>query len=220
METSQMDIIKIAVTGGAGSGKTLVCNRFKALGANVVSSDAIARETVAKGSPAYINILNYFGKKVLLSDENLNRQMLRRIIINNHADRMALEKIIHPEITKKIMLKVSQAQQAGDSMVLLEIPLLFELGMEDQFDAVIVISTDRSLRIKRLMDRDSVAQSEAEKLINVQTPDEVKVEQAQFVLKNNGTKKQLIKSVDMLYKNILKMNKKDLKCLDRPKIMI
>ena len=118
------------------------------------------------------------------------------------------------------MLKVSQAQQAGDSMVLLEIPLLFELGMEDQFDAVIVISTDRSLRIKRLMDRDSVAQSEAEKLINVQTPDEVKVEQAQFVLKNNGTKKQLIKSVDMLYKNILKMNKKDLKCLDRPKIMI
>lgn len=121
METSPLDIIKAAVTGGAGSGKTFVCNRLKALGANVVSSDAVAREAVVKDSPAYINIVNYFGKKVLLSDGNLNRQMLRRIIINNDTDRLALEKIIHPEITKKMMLKVSQARQAGDSIVLLEI---------------------------------------------------------------------------------------------------
>ena len=220
METSESNIIKVAVTGGAGSGKTLVCNHLKKLGANVISSDALAREAVSQNSPAYKNIVNYFGKRVLLSDGNLNRQMLRRIIINNDTDRLTLEKIIHPEITKKMMLKVTQAKQADDPMVLLEIPLLFELGMEDQFDTVVMISTERKLRIKRLMDRDNVTRNEAEKLINVQMPDEVKVEHAQFVLTNNGSKKQLITSVDILYKNILKMNKKNFKPLDSRKIMI
>ncbi len=220
METSESNIIKVAVTGGAGSGKTLVCNHLKKLGANVISSDALAREAVSQNSPAYKNIVNYFGKRVLLSDGNLNRQMLRRIIINNDTDRLTLEKIIHPEITKKMMLKVTQAKQADDPMVLLEIPLLFELGMEDQFDTVVMISTERKLRIKRLMDRDNVTRNEAEKLINVQMPDEVKVERAQFVLTNNGSKKQLITSVDILYKNILKMNKKNFKPLDSRKIMI
>ena len=220
METPPLDIIKVAVTGGAGSGKTFVCNRLREIGLNVVSSDAIARETVAKNSPAYNRIVNYFGKKVLLSNGNLNRRELRRIIINDDAERHTLEKIIHPEITKNMMLKVYQAQQAGDAVIVLEIPLLFELGMEDNVDAIVVIRTDHKLRVQRLMDRDSVDEDEAKKLINAQMPDELKVERAHFVLTNNSSKKQLTKSVDILYENILKMIKKDLKLLDSRKIMI
>lgn len=220
METPSLDIIKIAVTGGAGSGKTLVCNRLRELGLNVVSSDEMARETVAKNAPAYNNIVNYFGKKILLSDGNLNRQMLRRIIVNDDTERLALEKIIHPEITKKMMRKVRQAQQAGDTIIVLEIPLLFELGMEENVDAVVVISADSKLRAQRLMDRDNVDRSEAKKLLKAQMPDELKIERAHFVLKNNGSKKKLTKSVDILYENILKIDKKGLKSLDSGKIMI
>ena len=220
MDSSALNIIKIAVTGGAGSGKTLVCNRLKELGANVISSDALAREAVAKDSPGHRNIVDYFGEKILLKNGTLNRQMLRRMIINDDTARLALERIIHPEITNLIMQKVAQAAQVGDSLVLLEIPLLFELGMEKQFDAVVVISTDRELRIKRLMHRDDVTRDEAEKLINVQMPEEMKAEQAQFVVTNNGSKEQLIMSVDLLYKNILKMNKKVLKSLDSQNLMI
>jgi dephospho-CoA kinase len=220
MKTPPVDIIKVAVTGGAGSGKTFVCNRLRELGLNVVSSDAVARETVAKDSPAYNRIVNHFGKKILLNDGLLNRQMLRSIIINDNAERLALEKIIHPEITKKMMQKVRQAQQTGDAIVVLEIPLLFELAMEDNVDAVVVISTDPKLRTQRLMDRDNVARSEAEKLLKAQLPDEFKVERAHIVLRNDGSKKKLTKSVDALYKNIIKMKKKDLKSLDTRKIMI
>jgi dephospho-CoA kinase len=92
--------------------------------------------------------------------------------------------------------------------------------MEDQFDAVIVISADRKLRAKRLMDRDNVTRREAEELINVQMPDKEKVERARFVVLNNGSKNQLIKSVDLLHKNIAKISKKELKSLDSEKIMI
>ncbi len=220
METQSLDIIKIAVTGGAGSGKTLVCNRLRELGLNVVSSDAIAREAVAKNAPAYNKIVNYFGKKILLGDGNLNRQMLRRIIVNDDTERLVLEKIIHPEITKKMMQKVRQAQQAGDTIIVLEIPLLFELGMEENVDAVVVISADSKLRAQRLMDRDNVDRSEAKKLLKAQMPDELKIERAHFVLTNNGSKKKLTKSVDILYENILKIDKKGLKSLDSGKIMI
>lgn len=220
METQSLDIIKIAVTGGAGSGKTLVCNRLRELGLNVVSSDAIAREAVAKNAPAYNKIVNYFGKKILLGDGNLNRQMLRRIIVNDDTERLVLEKILHPEITKKMMQKVRQAQQAGDTIIVLEIPLLFELGMEENVDAVVVISADSKLRAQRLMDRDNVDRSEAKKLLKAQMPDELKIERAHFVLTNNGSKKKLTKSVDILYENILKIDKKGLKSLDSRKIMI
>jgi len=214
MDETILKVLKVAVTGGAGSGKTTVCNRLKELGVKVISSDALAKEAVAQGSLAHENIVNYFGEKVLLSDGNLNRQVLRRIIINNDVARLALERFIHPEISRLMHLKIAQAEQDGDPVLLVEVPLLFELGMAEQFDVVIVVSADHELRVKRLMDRDNVSRDEAEDLINVQMPDAEKVERAEFVLTNDGSKEQLIRSVDLLFKNFfqkyLKMNRKPL----------
>jgi len=90
-------VFKVAVTGGAGSGKSSVCNRLKELGITIISSDTLAREAVAPGSTAHKKILNYFGEKVVLSDGKLNRQMLRRIIVNDGVARRSLEQFIHPE---------------------------------------------------------------------------------------------------------------------------
>jgi dephospho-CoA kinase len=202
------------VTGGAGSGKTTVCNRLKELGVKVISSDALAKEAVAQGSLAHEKIVNYFGKKVLLNDGNLNRQELRSIIINDDVARLALERFIHPEISRLMHLRIAQAEQDGDTVLLVEVPLLFELGMAEQFDVVIVVSADHELRVKRLMDRDKVSRDEAEDLINVQMPQAEKAERAEFVLANDCSKDQLIRSVDLLFNNFfqkyLKMNRKPL----------
>jgi dephospho-CoA kinase len=202
------DIIKVAVTGGAGSGKSFVCDRLRTLGLEVVSADTIARETVAKKAPAYNKIVEFFGKKILLHDGSLNRQMLRRIIVDDEDKRLALEKIIHPEITKKMMRKIALAKQAGGAVVVVEVPLLFELGIQDKFDVIVVISAEQKLRIQRLMNRDNVSQDEAKKLVKAQMPDQSKVERAHFVLTNNGSKKELTTAVDILYRNILKIDKK------------
>jgi dephospho-CoA kinase len=214
MDERILKVLKVAVTGGAGSGKTTVCNRLKELGVKVISSDALAKEAVAQGSLAHEKIVNYFGKKVLLNDGNLNRQELRSIIIADDVARLALERFIHPEISRLMHLRIAQAKQDGDPVLLVEVPLLFELGMAEQFDVVIVVSADHELRVKRLMDRDNVSRDEAEDLINVQMPQAEKVERAEFVLANDCSKDQLIRSVDLLFNNFfqkyLKMNRKPL----------
>jgi dephospho-CoA kinase len=214
MDERILKVLKVAVTGGAGSGKTTVCNRLKELGVKVISSDALAKEAVAQGSLAHEKIVNYFGKKVLLNDGNLNRQELRSIIITDDVARLALERFIHPEISRLMHLRIAQAKQDGDPVLLVEVPLLFELGMAEQFDVVIVVSADHELRVKRLMDRDNVSRDEAEDLINVQMPQAEKVERAEFVLANDCSKDQLIRSVDLLFNNFfqkyLKMNRKPL----------
>jgi len=212
-------MFKIAVTGGAGSGKSFVCNRLKELGITIISSDALAREAVAPGAAAHEKILNYFGEKVVLSDGKLNRQMLRRIIVNDDTARRSLERFIHPEISKLMQQKMAQAEQNGGRVVAVEVPLLFELGMEKQFDLIVIVSADPKLRVKRLMDRDKVSREDAEELLNVQMPDQEKVKRGGFVLSNNGSTEQLISAVNRLYENLLKISEKGLKVLDSQAIM-
>ena len=167
MGVLKSDTLKIAVTGGAGSGKTSVCSRLKEWGLNVISSDTLAREVVAPGTDAFKNIINYFGKKVLLPDGALNRSKLRRIITGDDVARSELERFVHPEITKLVQLKMAQAEQAGERFVVVEVPLLFELGIQDRFDVVVLISAERELRVQRLMERDSISQKEAKDLLDV-----------------------------------------------------
>ena len=196
-------MLKVAVTGCAGSGKTSVCNRFKELGVKVISSDVLAREAVAQDSPAYNKIINYFGKKVLKKDGGLNRRMLRRIIINDNIAKKALESFVHPEIIKLMHSQMIKAEKDGNHVVLVEVPLLFESGLEDRFDVVIAVIAGRKLRVKRLMDRDDVSGEDAEALLNYQLPDEDKARRAEFVIKNDGSFARMIRSVDHLYKDLV-----------------
>ena len=194
--------IKVAVTGGAGSGKTSVCNILKKMGVQVVFSDVIAREVVSPGTPAYKNIIDFFGKGVLEENGFLNRQLLRSIIANDDYARKTLEKIVHPEIIKLIQLKMNKAEKDVKQFVFVEIPLLFELCLENLFDLVITVSAEYELRIKRLMCRDKVSRYDAESLFSLQMPEDEKIKRAELVIKNNGSIEQLIKSVEVVYSEI------------------
>ena len=202
-------MLKVAVTGCAGSGKTSVCNRFKELGVKVISSDVLARKVVTQDSLAYHKIINYFGKKVLTKDGSLNRRMLRRIIINDNIAREALESFVHPEIIKLMHSQMIKAEKDGNHVALVEVPLLFELGVEDRFDVVIAVIADRKLCVKRLMDRDDVSREDAEDLLNYQFPDEDKARRAEFVIKNDGSFAQTIRFVDHLYKYLVQKDVKE-----------
>jgi dephospho-CoA kinase len=202
--------LKVAVTGGAASGKTSVCNRFEELGVKVISSDTLSREAVAPGSPAYEKIVNYFGKKVLTKKGHLNRQALRRIIVRNDSARKALEQIIHPEIIRQMHEKMAEAEKEGEPVILVEVPLLFELHLEDNFDVVVVVSTDYQSQVERLMERDKVSRPDAEALLRTQLPDAEKIERANYVIRNMGSREKMLESVDRLCRKFhQKMRKKD-----------
>lgn len=195
MDKTRTKILRVAVTGGAGSGKTSVCNRFKELGIKVISSDAMAREAVAPNSTAYKKIVDFFGETVLLSDATLNRKMLRRMIINDDAARLTLERIVHPEISNLMREKITCSENEGCEIVVVEVPLLFELNIQEQFDWIILVSAGHELRVKRLMVRDNISRDEAENLIHVQMPDKDKIGRADFVLSNEGSTARLMEAV-------------------------
>jgi len=208
MNETNKKIFKVAVTGGAGSGKTSVCNRLKELGVMVISADEMAREAVAPGSEALTKIIRYFGGTVLLADGTLNRKILRRMITDDDDARLTLERFLHHEINKLIHKKVVCAEKKGCRMVVIEVPLLFELGMKERFDWVVVVSADKELRVKRLMERDQTSRDAAEGLINVQMPDEEKIGKADYVVWNEGSMEKLVASVDVLFKNLTKITKR------------
>ena len=210
MQDYKKKTIKVAVTGNAASGKTSVCNILKKLGAIVIFSDVIAREVVSPGTAAYKNIISFFGKEVLKENGFLNRKLLRSIIANDDSARKALEKIVHPEIINLIQLKMNRAEKHVDRFVFVEIPLLFELSLEGLFDLVITVSADYELRIKRLMCRDKVSRYDAESLFRLQMPEEEKIKRAELIIKNNGSTEQLIKSVEVLYSELIRKCEKSI----------
>lgn len=190
----------IAVTGGAGSGKSLVCKRFRDLGAAVIDCDGLAREAVAPGSRAYRNIVAHFGKSVVCADGTLDRRRLRRKIVSNDGARSVLNGIVHPEIIRLMQERMALAEAAGKEMIVVEVPLLFELGLEDRFDAVIVVSVSSEVQLQRLSARDDISLDQARALAATQMPDAQKRRKAMFLIENNGSIEDLTQTVDELYK--------------------
>ena len=202
MNKTKKKVLKVAVTGGAGSGKTAVCNRLKELGVKVISADEMAREAVAPGSTAFKKIVHYFGNTILLSDGTLNRKKLRRMITDDSDARLAMERFIHHEVAKLILKNVVFAEKEGSRMVVIEVPLLFELDMKEKFNWVVVVSADKELRVKRLMERDQTSRDEAMHLIDVQMPEKEKIYRADYVVRNEGSMENLVESVDILFNNL------------------
>jgi len=184
--------LKVSVTGGAGSGKSSVCSRFKELGAWVISADELARKVVRPGSSGFKKIVEHFGKAILESNGTLNRRKMREIMLSGETARKDLERLIHPEILGRMNIEIRKAVKAAHRLIIVEVPLLFELNMADEFDHVIMVSADADIKVKRLIDRDRVSEADARALVTVQMPDELKEKQSDDVIRNNKSLKVLI----------------------------
>jgi dephospho-CoA kinase len=194
--------IRIAVTGGAGSGKSTVCKILEKLGLMVFSADQIAREVVQKDTVAYHKIIEYFGKQVIEKDGLLNRSLLRKIITTDDHAKKILENIVHPEIIllmKKILCEAEKSHQN----IAIEVPLLFELGLENLFDLTVMVYSSREHKIKRLENRDNVTRQNALDLIKLQMADQEKIKRSHFLIQNDDSKEQLEKNVKKLYEKLL-----------------
>lgn len=180
-------LVKIAVTGGAGSGKSSACRLLADMGFPVVDLDALARDAVMPGMPAYHALVADFGPAAVGPDGQLNRAWLRERLTRDPAAKARMEAAIHPVVYRLLDAALLRYGEAGAEAVVVEFPLLYETGREAFFDLVLVVSVPREVQMARLMTRDGVDPLSAERLIQIQMPLKEKAGRADFVLENTGT---------------------------------
>ncbi|MBS3732891.1 MAG: dephospho-CoA kinase [Desulfobacterales bacterium] len=191
--------LKIGVTGGVGSGKSLVCRRLQELGVSVCSADELARQAVEPGTRAYDQIVHHFGRQILTPDGGIDRAALRRIIVDDDTARKTLERLVHPEVMRQMEKHFAAAEKQGAPAAAAEVPLLFEAGLESFFDAVILVRGDMENRLQRVMARDNVSRQEAEALMKTQMSEAQKRKRADYVIENNGSISRMQGEVDRIY---------------------
>lgn len=201
IETTSLPVT-VAVTGGAGSGKSLVCRYLAQKGVYLVNADQIAREVVMPGTEGLKKVGDHFGPSILKADGSLDRAALRREILADDKSRRDLEAILHPEILALMKSRIQAASKTGCDVVAAEVPLLFELGMATQFDKTVLVKARRDIKVKRLTARDHVSETDAGRLLDLQMSDAEKEKLADIVIENNGTVEELIKNVDRVHKMI------------------
>lgn len=175
----------IGLTGGIASGKSLVAEALKRLGAHLIDADEIAREVVKPGLPAYLDIVKEFGEGILDPDKTINRKALGKLVFSNPEIRKRLEQITHPRILDEINKNVKAVKGKNpDAIIVVDAALLIEVGLYKKMDKVIVVYADEKTQIERMMKRDGFTMDEAKNRISAQMPLQEKRKYADFVIEN------------------------------------
>jgi len=177
----------IGLTGGVATGKSTVAKMFGQCGAVVIDADQLARDVVQPGKPAWRDIVHTFGTGILNPDRTINRPALGSLIFSHPRKRGQLERIIHPRVAREQQRLTRQAARIDpDAVVIYDVPLLFEAGVDKRVDKIVVVTADRETQIARLSKRNGLSRSEALRWIRSQMPMNRKCRLADFVL--DGTK--------------------------------
>ena len=190
----------IGLTGGIASGKSTVSSFLQELGAVVIDADEVARLVVEPGQPAWRDIAAVFGEAVLNPDGNLNREALGTRVFGCPERLQQLNRITHPRVIKYFHEKLeSIKKEQPEAIVVLDVPLLFESGMDKMCDEVWVVWIDRELNITRLQERDGLSRDEAVKRIEAQMPLEEKVQKADRVIDNTGNLEDTFQQIGTIF---------------------
>jgi len=195
-------VLLIGLTGNIASGKSEVARIFADLGATVIDADELAREAVRPGTPALAAIGAHWGERVLNPDGSLNRAAMRAVAFSNEADRKALNAIVHPAVKQLRDRLVDEARRRGDAVVVAAIPLLYEAGLERDYDRVVLVDAPDDVRLSRLVHRRAISAVEAQRMMAAQTPAAMKRERADFVIDNKSDLEALRRSVEHVWREL------------------
>jgi len=196
-------MLRIGLTGSIATGKSLVAKQFRELGVGTIDYDLLSREVVKPDSQAWREIVDYFGEDILLADQNLDRSKLGKIIFNNISKRDKLESFIHPRVYEAADCQEELIVKSDPNAVIIhEVPLLFEVGRDSHMDKTVMVYCSESNQLKRLMTRDNMSEEDAMSRIRSQIPVEEKRRYADYVIDNNGTKKETKRQVLKLYQEL------------------
>jgi dephospho-CoA kinase len=195
-------MIRIGLTGNIASGKSEVARMLADRGATIIDADELAREAVEPETQALKDIIKRWGKDVLNQDGGLDRAALRQIVFADQNELDALNRIVHPGVTRLRDREIARARERGDPIVVCVIPLLFERNIVEEFDAIILVDAPRPLRLERLVTTRGLEETEAMNMIAAQMPAELKRARADFVIENDGSLDKLERDVDALWSSL------------------
>jgi dephospho-CoA kinase len=206
-------MFRVALTGNIASGKSAVASEWARLGAAIVDADELARRAVEPGAPALDRVREEFGAGVILPNGTLDRVALRRIVFSDPVRRRVLEQILHPEIARLRDADEAALESEGVTIVVHVIPLLFEAGLQDEFDAVVLVDAPEPTRLIRLTDTRGLTAKEAAGMIDAQQPvarkrallEARRDDQFTLVIENDKTLAQLEKRAREAWQEIEKV---------------
>jgi len=202
------DRLLLGVTGSIACGKSTVTQMLENLGAPLINFDTIARQVVEPGQPALDEIVETFGRNVLLEDGSLDRKKMSSIVFGDFEKRKKLESITHPQIYESFFQQVNEiAAKKTDPIIQVEIPLLIELNFQYMFDRLMVVHITEELQVKRLAERDGINEEEAANILKSQLPVSEKIGFAQYVINNSGDLKDTEKQIIQAWESIVMYQK-------------
>jgi dephospho-CoA kinase len=202
---SSAAMILIGLTGGVATGKSTVAKMFKKCGAIVIDADELARAVVQPGKPAWRAIVKEFGHDILNTDRTINRQAIGAIVFRNKAKRLQLERIIHPRVAREQRRRTrAAAKKDPHAVVIYDVPLLFEAGIDKRVDKIIVVTADSETQIARLKKRNGLTRAEALRRIKSQMPMSKKIRLADIVVNGTLPRRRAMKLIRRIHFDLLK----------------
>lgn len=196
----------IGLTGGIGSGKTMVADLFAELGASVVDTDEVARNLTVSGGAAIEPIRKEFGEKFIQPDGAMNRSLMRELVFSRQKERLKLEAILHPLIRK---VSLESAEAATGTYVIFVIPLLVELPIWNGLGTrILTVDCPEELQIERVMKRNNMSREQVKAIMATQATRQQRLAVADDVIVNDRSMKEVREEVVILHAKYTKMAKK------------
>ena len=192
-------VLKVALTGGIASGKSLVSDLLEIHGCKIIDLDVISREVVMPGTEGLQELVDTFGKSILLSDGSLDRKNLRDVLYKKGRNRALIEKILHPKILHKMKAMMDDCHEG---VMIVVIPLLVEKELWGPFDRAILVDCENETQIKRLMERDDIDSEKAKTMLLAQASREQRLKLNEHlptdIIENNSKMSDLKEKVQAL----------------------
>jgi dephospho-CoA kinase len=194
----------IGLTGGAGSGKSTVSAMLKELGATVIDADEAAHAAYEPGSPGFDAVVREFGPE-FVKDGRIDRARLGQLVFNDEDARHRLNAIVHPLVREWMAARTAEAVEAGAEVVVQDVPLLFENGLERLYSTSVLVYVPELLQVERLVSGRGLSEDRARAMIASQMPIDKKREIAHHVIDNSGTRGETRDQVDRLWRDALEV---------------
>lgn len=182
----------IGLTGGIGSGKSTVANHLRNKGVLVLDADQYSREALEPNAACFSEVVSLFGTEILDEAGRIQRQVVAKAIFSDEKKRKQLNDIVHPYVLSCL----KRDTETGAELVVWEVPLLFESGLDQYCDEVWTVSASEETRIERVIQRDGCSRDAAKKRILAQATEEERNERADVILRNDGDVSTVIRAVD------------------------